>query len=93
MGGQINAHDWGANAKDFWQVKANDPASGLVGAYVSTTAAGVNIPAGTNLLAAIDLNGLEYVLITQVTPTTTPTISVNFTAYYRERLRRLTEQA
>ncbi len=44
----------GANVKQFWQVKANDPASGLVGAYVSTTAAGVNIPAGTNLLAAID---------------------------------------
>ncbi len=66
--------------KVFWQVSANDLKNGLVGAYVSTKAEGIVIPAKTNLSASSDSNALQFVLSQTVTPTKKP-ISVTFTGY------------
>ncbi len=68
------------DVKAWWQVKADDLPSGLIGAYISTKAAGINVPANTNLLAGLDSNALEYVLSQNVTNTSTP-ISITFAAY------------
>ena len=68
------------DVKAWWQVKADDASSGLTGAYISTTAAGINIPANTNLLAGLDSNALEYVLSQNVTNSSTP-IPITFSAY------------
>ena len=42
------------DVKTWWQVKADDKPSGLVGAFISTTAPNFTIPSGTNLLAGLD---------------------------------------
>jgi hypothetical protein len=68
------------DVKAYWQLKANDKPSGLIGAYISTTTAGINIPSGTNLQAGLDSNLLTYQLSQNVTTTTTP-IPITFTAY------------
>ncbi len=68
------------DVKVFWQLKADDKSSGLVGAYISTTAPGINIPSGTNLAAGLDSNLLTYQLNQNVTDTNTP-VPVTFTAY------------
>ena len=68
------------DVKTWWQVKADDKPSGLVGAFVSTTAPNFTIPSGTNLLAGLDSNALTYVLSQNVTDTTSP-IPITFTAY------------
>ena len=68
------------DVKAWWQVKADDKPSGLVGAYIATTASNINIPSGTNLLAGLDSNALTYVLSQNVTDTTTP-IPITLTAY------------
>jgi hypothetical protein len=68
------------SAAAFWQVNADDPNNALVGAYVSTTAPGIAIPQGTNLLASLDSNQLQFELSTQVTATTTPVL-ITLTGY------------
>lgn len=68
------------DVKAFWQVSADDKNNGVVGAYVSTTAKGITIPPGTNLLTKLDSNQLQIVLSGKATTTTKP-ISVTFTGY------------
>lgn len=65
--------------KAYWQVAADDPKNGVVGAYI-TGNAGNGIPAGTRLLANGPSNLLQYVLSAAATTTTTP-ISITFTGY------------
>ena len=45
--------DDAAGVAAFWQLKADDAAGGVTGAYISTTKAGINIPAGTNLRSSL----------------------------------------
>jgi hypothetical protein len=68
------------DTKAYWQVAADDKNNGLVGAYVSTTAQGVTIPANTNLFFNLNSNALQFVLSNGATQTTTP-IPVTITGY------------
>jgi len=69
------------DTKQSWQVFADDDKNGLVGAYVSTSAAGILIPVGTRLSAKLDSNALTFVLSdSNVTQTTTP-VSITLTGY------------
>jgi hypothetical protein len=68
------------DTKGFWQVSADDPMNGLVGAYVSTTNKETSIPSGTNLFFSLNSNALQFVLSTGMTATTAP-IAVTFTGY------------
>jgi len=74
------------DTKAFWQVSADDPKNGLVGAYVSTTAKGISIPSKTNLFFNLNSNALQFVLSRGVTQTTTP-IPVTFTGYLPQVLK------
>ena len=74
------------DVKAFWQLSADDKQNGLVGAYVSTTAPGVSLPAKTNLVANLNSNSLQFVLSKGVTQTTAP-IPVTFTGYVPQALK------
>jgi hypothetical protein len=64
-----------ANKTVYNQLKADDAANGVVGAYVT----GKGITPGTNLLATANINQNQFVLSKPATPTNTP-VRVDFSA-------------